>query len=624
MSPLATLHPPARPLALAALLGLVLGLAPPAAAGHPERIETCAGGKLETAAAFCSEVFTAFSTRDRFWRWRAYTLDRAEQELEEWFVELDDIHLSTGGRCDEATGGAADVSALVQTEAEALAGEIRNATPDGLRHFPRWLRRWLDHARARGQLGAAAALCAGLLDAEADHLHDRFEDRLREQLHEDRDASAWRFARRWRFWTWLLGDRGGLDGAAVADRVDGLARAVRESITISPLVSSEWTMVEPPAVVTYDGRDYTPTCWDGEPWVFFVKRGSVNNVVMYYQGGGACWSSFTCGGLPGVVSPTFKRSTGPGDNPANFSSGFADASNPDNPFRDWHQVFVPYCTGDVHWGDAVVDYDLLGNPLTVRHKGFHNAQVAEQFAREHFVHPDQVFVTGSSAGAYGAIVNSLYLQERVYPSADFAVVGDAGNGVITQDFLVNDLSNWGIQDNLPPWMPGLNVPLTQLRASDLYIEAARTYPQNRFATYTTAYDGGQGGQTGFFQVMRVGLNILDWVRWWDSSCAWNEEMLALNAEASAASGANFRSYVGTGSAHTMWGRNKVYDDTTGNVPTIRDWLVAMLDDGPGWTDVIADDFGLLLDGDPRPNPNSPINPPPYEPFDLDAGRIVCD
>ena len=36
-----------------------------------------------------------------------------------------------------------------------------------------------------------------------------------------------------------------------------------------------------------------------------------------------------------------------------------------------------------------------------------NAQVVEKWAREHFVTPEQVFVTGSSAGAYGAIASSL-------------------------------------------------------------------------------------------------------------------------------------------------------------------------------------------------------------------------
>ncbi len=43
-----------------------------------------------------------------------------------------------------------------------------------------------------------------------------------------------------------------------------------------------------------------------------------------------------------------------------------------------------------------------------------NVQVAEKYAREHFVSPEEVFVAGSSAGAYGAALAAVYLQERVY------------------------------------------------------------------------------------------------------------------------------------------------------------------------------------------------------------------
>ena len=42
--------------------------------------------------------------------------------------------------------------------------------------------------------------------------------------------------------------------------------------------------------------------------------------------------------------------------------GMADVRNPDNPLYDWHYVRVPYCTGDIHWGDAVVDH-AFGNRI---------------------------------------------------------------------------------------------------------------------------------------------------------------------------------------------------------------------------------------------------------------------
>jgi hypothetical protein len=290
--------------------------------------------------------------------------------------------------------------------------------------------------------------------------------------------------------------------------------------------------------------------------------------------------------------------------------------DPRNPFRDWNAVFVPYCTGDVHWGDATVTHSLFANQVTIQHKGFVNGKVAEKWAREHFVHPEQVFVTGSSAGSYGAILHSVYLQEGVYPSAHFDTLGDGGNGAITQDFLANDISKWGVANNLPAWMPGVNRPLTDLTAADIWAEAAKTYPRNRFATYTTAFDGGNGGQTGFYHIMRNRSDIGSWLSWWNSSCAFNLEMRRLNFEVLGRAPANFRYYVGTGSRHTMWGNDKVYDDTTSGVPTVVDWLGGMLAGSPAWTNVECTDCGLLLPGDPKPANGTP-------PLTADGSHFVC-
>jgi hypothetical protein len=111
--------------------------------------------------------------------------------------------------------------------------------------------------------------------------------------------------------------------------------------------------------------------------------------------------------------------------------------------------------------------------------------------------------------------------------------------------------------------------------------------------------------------------------WWEGSCAFNDQMRSQAQQQAAASPENYRYYVGTGSRHTMWGSNKVYDDTTGGVPTIVDWIEAMLASvpgatDPGWTNVECADCGLLLPGDPRPSPLGP----PFEQVGDDV-KIVC-
>jgi hypothetical protein len=68
---------------------------------------------------------------------------------------------------------------------------------------------------------------------------------------------------------------------------------------------------------------------------------------------------------------------------------------------------------------------------------------------------------------------------------------------------------------------------------------------------------------------------------------------------------NYRYYIGTGSRHTMWGSDKVYTDTTGGVPTIVDWVNGMLGGTAAWTNVECTNCGLLLPGDPAPDPLRP-------------------
>ncbi|HVP27666.1 MAG TPA: pectin acetylesterase-family hydrolase [Myxococcota bacterium] len=582
--------------ALALLVG-GLALGAPAsvrAASYPT--DTCVARKLEASALACRGFLWAEVEGHGRGSARWETWARARL-AEEW-ARAEAASSGAGVDCADTTVTASAMGDLLEQDADALASTALS-DPQHPAHGKRPL------GRQRVQVLDVA--CGQLLRAEARHLEYRANDRDRARLERQRDH-ALDFAR---FHLERLGGGHG-PGSTTETALAQLGALVHDAVlatTVSPNVAQQWTMIDPPDQIAYLDQTLEPICSGGTPWVFFVKRGTVNNLLVYYQGGGACWDYLTCG----VVKP-YKQTTGPSDDPANATSGLADLTDPRNPFRDWNLVFVPYCTGDVHWGDATYVHELNGNQVTIQHKGFVNAQVAEKWSREHFVHPDHVFVTGSSAGAYGAILHSLYLQEGVYPSADFAVLGDAGNGVITQDFLATQISKWGVEKHLPSWIPELAVPIAQLDASDLYSAGARTYPTHRFATYTTAFDGGTGGQTGFYQIMRNPGNILVWLNWWESSCAWNEGMRALNAK-TVAQAPNYRYYVGSGSRHTMWGSDKVYVDTTGGVPTVVSWLEAMLAGAPSWTNVSCTNCGVTLPGDPKPNPLVP-------PFDAN-GNVVC-
>jgi hypothetical protein len=68
------------------------------------------------------------------------------------------------------------------------------------------------------------------------------------------------------------------------------------------------------------------------------------------------------------------------------------------------------------------------------------------------------------------------------------------------------------------------------------------------------------------------------------------------ADAAAAENDNYRYYIATGSTHTGFGNPRVYDDVTGGVPPLVDWINAMIDDDPSWTNVEADPFNVLFPG----------------------------
>jgi hypothetical protein len=186
-----------------------------------------------------------------------------------------------------------------------------------------------------------------------------------------------------------------------------------------PDISEVWTKIAPEGT-TYMGRDLSLTC-SGFPgtdteFSFFVKGGIVNNLVIFFDGGEACWHSMNCFCPPGFP-PEFPYLT---DTPEADKSvdlqGIFDTNNPANPFKDWSFAFIPYCTGDFHWGSHNMAYPVpLGwyedEIITIHHRCFDNFLVVLKWITEHFRRPHKIFVTGSSAGSPGALVGFPYIQE---------------------------------------------------------------------------------------------------------------------------------------------------------------------------------------------------------------------
>ena len=206
------------------------------------------------------------------------------------------------------------------------------------------------------------------------------------------------------------------------------------------------------------------------------------DVFIFMNGGGACWEENTCFGFPPVLpKPTADYLAGYGSAdffaPGGFTSAFAvNRDEPTNPFKDMSYVFIPYCTGDVHAGDAIRTY---GNRPPVHHKGAKNLEAFLERLVPTFPDATRIFLGGSSGGGFGAQLN----YERVanaFPNAEVHVFADSAQIINPNPLYMSAwLDSWNV--TLPAGCAGCD---TNFALYPCYL--ATTYTDRRFAL--TAYD----------------------------------------------------------------------------------------------------------------------------------------
>jgi len=296
-----------------------------------------------------------------------------------------------------------------------------------------------------------------------------------------------------------------------------------------------WKAVEVPGGV----------CADGSPYRFYVSPGDPKRVVLDFQGGGACWDAATCG----PESRTYRKRVDVQE--LYLAQGIYNRMSVANPFFGWTRVFVPYCTGDLHVGRATVDY----GGFRVFHQGARNAQAALEYLYKNYPAPERIFVTGCSAGAYGA----LFWADRVlatYRNAQIAVCGDAGVGVTTADF--PGYARWNPR---LPELPGLS---DRPKVSEIYLALAKAYPKAVLAQYTTVLDG---TQIFFYGLMKGEKSPSE-------ATAREWATLAQEAVLAPAQAPNYTFYLAPGGQHCILPRPELYTLKVGEV-SFLDWLKAL-------------------------------------------------
>jgi Pectinacetylesterase len=295
--------------------------------------------------------------------------------------------------------------------------------------------------------------------------------------------------------------------------------------------AASWQRIEPGGATR---------CARGGKYAFWLRRADPKRLLVFFQGGGGCFSTETCR----VGSPWFDDRIGAYDDPS-FSGGILDFADPRNPFRDYSVVYIPSCTGDVHTGSRVVRY----GSIRVQQKGFLNARAALARAYREFPDPDAVFVTGCSAGSVGSAFHADSII-RQYPDARVAQLGDSLAFVFHRPI---SLVEWGTHEHFPRWFKPTR-PRQRWTMVEFLRALARAHPDRTFARFNHVRDN---VQEQFYSA--VGANPAGFA---PRLRAAERELKRLP---------NYRSYLACGSEHCAFQGEEFYSLRVAGV-RLRDWV----------------------------------------------------
>ena len=321
-------------------------------------------------------------------------------------------------------------------------------------------------------------------------------------------------------------------------------------LVTSPAHADEWETI-------YPGGN--TACANGEDYLFHVRRAATDKVMIFWNGGGACWNGHMCdpansssdmnSGMIYRTQPTAEY----GNDPRTLDGAFA-LNNTENPFRDWSQVFVTYCTGDVHLGARDTSYQKKdGSNITIRHRGRANSEAVLDYVSANYPELERVIVAGASAGGIAAPFYAAQAASR-FPEAEIIHFSGGSSGYRlpgAQSMLWN---TWGVFSDMPDWFDSGSYTASNTRLIDLYFAAGEAFPAIKFHQYDSAYDG---AQTLFMKFMGEAVLLY--------------YPLIENQREFAAGLPYVRSYTTPGSFHTVLRFDELYTRKVAGVRAV-DWV----------------------------------------------------
>jgi hypothetical protein len=214
-------------------------------------------------------------------------------------------------------------------------------------------------------------------------------------------------------------------------------------------------------------------CRDGSQNGIFVRYSSdttnADKLMIYFEGGGACLSPHFCDHNPANLNQMFSGGADVQGEAFNailtdnllqplpqlpWDRGIFDFTNDANPFQGWNEVYIPYCTGDVHFGtndNGTVATSIITGGHFV---GYNNTKLDIGHIVPTFPNVKRVMLAGSSAGGLGAVFNFGMVQDAFTTKVPVSVLDDSAVGFPDTQYMPACLqqefrTTWGLDAAYP-------------------------------------------------------------------------------------------------------------------------------------------------------------------------------